>query len=59
MKFEENYHRIDWVVTKEGLLELWEHDDWGDEVPALVVLHGEVVDETMDDLFTYLKENLK
>ena len=57
MEYKKDYHRIDWVVTSEGLLELWEHDYWGDEVPALVVLNGEVVDETMDDIFTYLKEN--
>lgn len=57
MEYKKDYHRIDWVVTREGLLELWENDDWGDEVPALVVLNGEVVDETMDDIFTYLKEN--
>lgn len=52
------YHLIVEEIIFGEKYQLWEHDVYGDEAPALVVYDGRVVGETYDSLSVWYEENI-
>lgn len=46
-------------LTGQGLFQLWEHEDYGDEVAAILTLDGVQVCHTWDDIDTSIRDYIE